>query len=204
MRRRVAIVLGVAFAASGISLTAAPPAAATDVCGFTAIMHTGSLVYPVTVQPGLTLVTVHQPRTVGFGIALPVGTCVSSDGTLTKTFTAGGTMTGWCGHSSGQGTANDGANFAWVQVGNTMVVTGHIVGTLTVTPNPTIPANDCLTGAKTFIVAGNVVLLHCTVLTSSLVTMPIPPTLTLVIPGTLSVHTGPMTYHSSLCLPGPL
>lgn len=198
MRHRLAALTAVALVASSLALLApaSPASADTNVCVGRGAANTGPLVYPVTASTA-PMVTVHQPRAVGFTLGVNLGSCVPD---LGKSLTATGTLTGWCGLWSGKGITGQGHQFTWIAVGAVSVVTGEVDGIAVVTPDPTITGNSCLTGATTFLVTFAVVLRHCIVTKSKLLTPgdPLPSTLTPVGPF-VSFHTGPWGTHWRFC-----
>ena len=209
MRRRLAMLLSAALVATVIGVFApASPASATGVCVGalgTATVTGGALSYPVVA--GTFGVQVRQPVNATFNVNFPAatGTCVNSNtpGFL-KGLTAAGTVSGWCGHSSGSGSTADGYRFAWVSAGSILVLTGGLTGIVNAIPD-TLNGHSCNAakpgGASAFIVSGVVLKLHCNVSKTKVTTpLPIPATLTTVVPGVLSVHTGSPTYNVKVCV----
>ena len=208
MKRRIAAFLGATLAASALVLVApAPPASAdTNVCAGQGTATTSPIFYPVrVVTTGTTAsVTVLAPNTASFAFAFGgLGVCAPGP----KSLTATGTVSGWCGHSSGTGVTGQGHRFAWVSAASKLILTGEVTGIVNAAPDPTIAGNSCLTGATTFIVTGAVVLYHCLILKQkglTTVTIPLPPihTLTTVLSASLhaTVTGGTQHYWTKVCV----
>jgi len=208
MRRRIASLLGAALVLSALAvLSPAPASADTNVCAGQGIANVApGLTYPVTAvtttAPSLD-VRVRQPRTSGFAFNFTIGTCAPD---LGKALNATGTLTGWCGHSSGQGVTSNGHAFSFVSAGSFLLITGEVTGIVNAIPDPTLlPGNSCNsdTGAFRFLVTGAALLHHCVAVnTVTLQTVPIPPglTVTTVGPITVGVHTGPLSEHVRVCI----
>ena len=184
MRRRLAMLLSATLVAgiAAVLVPASPASAGVHVCAGTGTAAlTQGLTYPVTVgaaaPPAVPLppnphpvhVTVtQQPRTTGFSFTLGVGTCVNSNVPTVKPppVTATGTVSGWCGLSSGTGSLLLGTNprFAWIGIGGLLVITGGVAGVVNAIPN-TLAGQSCnnsIAGANSFLVQGLVVAYdHC-------------------------------------------
>jgi hypothetical protein len=206
MRRRIASLLGATLVLSALSVLAPAPASAdNNVCVGQGTANVGpGLTYPVTVETTTAPtvdVRVRQPRTAGFAFLFGIGTCAPD---LNKQLTAGGTLTGWCGHSSGQGTTSNGHNFAFVSAASFLIITGEVVGIVNAVPDPLAANNSCNSsgGANRFLVTGAVALVHCPVAGVVVLTaIPITATLTVTTVGplTVGVHTGPLSEHVRIC-----
>lgn len=221
MRRRLATLLSAALVAAGMAtLVPARPAAATGVCTGLGNLTTGApLTFPITallLDPSLPHplhVTVHQPVTTGFVVSFPVGTCINTNGaaTTTKTLTATGVVSGWCGLLSGFGVTGDGFRFAVIMVGTAVIHTGGLNGLVTGIPD-TLAGQSCNrnkgSGATQFIVGGATLKTHCTISKQKgLTTVPAPASLATVnlLPiATVGVHTGAPHIWWKLCPPTPL
>jgi hypothetical protein len=208
--RRIASLLAAALVATAIGVLApASPASATDVCAGlngTALLNTG-LLYPVTVVPDANTATlsvnVLQATTTNFTVnfGTGVGTCA-----IGGPLTAGGTVSGWCGLSSGSGATNDGFRFAWIGIGGTLILTGGLVGVVNAIPD--VPGGQSCNqnkggGATRFIVTGLALKAHCAVKSKSLTTVAIPPTLVTPVAGpplTVNVHTGTWHVWTKVCV----
>jgi len=84
---------------------------------------------------------------------------------------AGGLVSGWCGHSWGDGTTNLGQRFNWVSAGTFLVVTGMLLGVVSATPD-VLGGQSCATGALNFLVAGAVgTIRHCNIAKNKLATL---------------------------------
>lgn len=207
MRRRLARLLPAALVLGTLGFVPAPPAAAdTNVCAGQGVANVGpGLTYPVTATTSTSPavdVRVRQPRTAGFAFNFSLGTCAPD---LGKALNAGGVLTGWCGHSSGQGVTSNGHRFAWISAGGVMLFTGEVTGVGHAKPDPTWSNNTCnsVQGAFRFLIEFVVVLDHCRVIqTSTLLTVPIPPflTATTIGPTTWGIHTGPLNEHVHICV----
>src|SRR5688572_21137334 len=135
MRRRLASLLSAALLGSALMMLApASPAGAQGLCVGAlgdAVLGSG-LTYPLTPAAP----TVRPAVQTNFGVNFPLGTavCVNAPGAL-KSLSATGTLSGWCGHSSGAGTTNSGEDFTWVSAGHLLVVTGELTGVGNVVPD---------------------------------------------------------------------
>ena len=157
MLRRIGTLAAAAFMGTALVavIPASPASASTEVCVGQGTATTGALYYP-----GFPPVTT-TPNTVGYAFTLDgVGFCLPSLGTLS----AAGTLTGWCGHSTGTGTVDGHHNYSHVSAGSFLVVlpTGSVpggtaVGLVNAVPDATA-GQSCITGATRFIVTGAVVL----------------------------------------------
>jgi len=169
----------------------ADPASATDVCAGTGTANIGAPgllapLFPLINQLGPTTANIlllqDSLETLPFNFFTDTGACTPDLTTLA----AGGFVNGYCGHSGGQATDNDGHDFGWVSIGGTLIITGELTGLAQATPNPLIANNSCFTGhpnregALTFIVAGAVNRINCIaqqlVPFLTLVTFPVPVT----------------------------
>lgn len=167
MRRRLAILLAAALAASTFAVLAPtrPAVADTDACAGTgtAIVGAPGLLYPgvgnsVTTTGTTTNSTVQLARKLPFSFAFhspPQGTCSFKAGLF-----ATGLVSGWCGHSWGTGVTDNGHRFAWVQAGPSWVITGELDGLIQAVPD-VLAGESCATGALGFVIAGAVELRHC-------------------------------------------
>ena len=181
MRRRLAMLLSATLVAgiAAVLVPASPASAGVHVCGGVGGATLGQgLTYPVTVSTDLPPHPVHvlairQPRTTTFNFGFTqIGACVNTNAptvksTLTGTgVTASGTVSGWCGLSSGTGTVTLGPSsgrFAWIGIGGTLVTTGAVVGVVAAIPD-TLAGQSCNRelGANQFTVAGGAVAFdHC-------------------------------------------
>ena len=230
MRRRLATLLSATLVTgiAAVLVPASPASAGAHVCAGVgkAILTTG-LTFPVTVATALpghpVHVRVQQPRTTGFTFNLNIaGGCVNTNAptvksTLTGTpITAVGTVSGWCGLSSGTGTVTLGASsglFAGIGIGGILVITGNVNGVVQATD--ALAGHNCNTnpGAAGFVVAGAVAAFdHCVASNTGLAPVPIPATLvTTLISGPLgtpvaavSVHTGPWHIWTKVCVISPV
>jgi hypothetical protein len=75
---------------------------------------------------------------------------------------ASGTVSGWCGLSSGHGSTHNGHRFAWLGVGGELVLTGELVGVVNAVPN-VLGGQSCASqqGASQFLVQGGAVKVDC-------------------------------------------
>ena len=163
MRRRLASLLAASLLGTALMMLApASPANAVGVC----VGAVGS----ATVAPGLTYPVTATPTGIrpavqaGFGVVFPLGTgtCVNTVGPTLKGLSATGTLSGWCGHSSGTGTTNTGEDFAYVSLGTLLVTTGELTGVVSAVPD-TLAGHSCNSqnGAGGFIISGLAVKLTC-------------------------------------------
>jgi hypothetical protein len=221
MRRHLAVLSALLVAGSAAMLVPASPArAGVHVCSGTGSLYlvTG-LTYLTTVSTQLAPHPVHvhvvrQPRTTSFTLSLTTGACANTNNpTLKGGPIAAGTVSGWCGLSSGHGNLLLGSypRFAWIDVGARIVFTGALYGTLQYAPDPTsgdsCNANE---GANQFVVTGGFTAFdHCLPLAkhapgvsdgSLLTPVSIPALLTTVgvLPVTVSAHTGPWLVWTKL------
>lgn len=199
--RRVISFLAVALIAATAAVLAPAPASAHDaVCAGQGLATTGAgLLYPLvgSSTSGTGTVTVNlAPTTTTFAFGFTLGDCVPL-GSKPGGLTASGTVSGWCGLSSGHGdTDNNPAvtgphPFAWVGVGSSLVITGELVGVVNASPN--VLNNESCTaagGADEFLVSGAVALRHCATTGSLLNTTTITSFQNLVAPGTHTTITG--------------
>ena len=212
MKRPLASLLATTLAAGTVAALApaSPASADTNVCAGTGTAFTSPIFYPVSLTPSGTTAnaTVLAPNTGSFFFLFTfggVGACVPD---LGKGLTATGTVSGWCGHSSGTGVTGQGHRFAWVEAGSLAVITGEVTGVAQVGPDPFVPGNSCFTGATQFLVNLAFVLSHCAVLKQknlTAVTIPVPATHLLTPPVFgISAHvtTFPRTQHywTKVCL----
>ena len=169
MRRRIGIVVSAVLAATTITMLGPNrPASATSVCVVVlgTVNLSQGLVYPLTDTtvgtvvgvPLTTTVTIHGSRTADFAFSFgQLNQCIPGGNA-----SASGTLHGWCGHSAGQGTTDDGFRFGYTSAGSILVVTGGLVGVANAIPNPLITGNSCIgTGASQFLVTGVVAKVHC-------------------------------------------
>jgi hypothetical protein len=179
MRRRIAALAATGLVAAAMAAPSQP--ASADVCGGvgTAAVTPG-LLFPVggplvTKTGNQLTVRWNNEHVAGaawaFGgpgtICLPSGT----------PFTAGGTLQGYCGHSTGVGTSGPHL-VSWTSIGPFLFLTHEVTGLAVAIPDPTIANNTChhfgdffgtpppvghlpLTGALTFIVGGLVHRANC-------------------------------------------
>ena len=238
MRRRLAMLLSATLVAglAVILVPASPASAGVHVCGISgqASLTTG-LTYPVTAAVGLPWgplpphphpihITVHQPRTTTFVFNVSiVGGCINSNPPNVKSptfgtpITAFGTVSGWCGLSSGSGTITLTASnmrFAWIDVGGILVVTGGVAGVVNAMPD-TLAGHSCNNsnaGASQLILSGSLVAFdHCPVKFKGLTPVPIPGFLTTTLfslpfgtpVALLSIHNGPWHVWTKVCVPVP-
>ena len=127
-------------------VTSSPASADVDVCAGTG---TATLNQPLT-YPGI-----GGPVTTGFSFGFTAGTCVFKAG-----LSATGTVSGWCGLSSGQGETNSGHRFVWQGVGGELVLVGEVNGVVNAIPDA-LQGESCITGADRFLVQGAVEKSHC-------------------------------------------
>jgi hypothetical protein len=153
--KRIAMLLSAATVATAVAMfaPASPVSADTDVCAGTGTAQlSGGLVYPA-IDP--------NARNVGFSFSFSAGACVAKPEGLF----ASGTVSGWCGLSSGRGATHQGHRFAWLGVGGELVLTGEVVGVVNAVPNA-LAGQSCTTnpgGASQFLVQGAALKVHCTV-----------------------------------------
>ena len=153
MTRRLAVFLSALLAAGTLVALAPQPAGAVEVCAGEGTAVTGA---PLT-YPGLS-----TSAQTAFTFAFIFGACPHiPTGTTNKTLTATSWVLGWCGFSSGAGITGNGDLFAWVGLGDFLILTGHTVGLVHTTPD-VLNGESCITGADVFIVTGAVVLSNCT------------------------------------------
>jgi hypothetical protein len=151
MKRRLALLAGAAMLSTLGILAPASPVSATaeaDVCAGVgdAFLSLG-LSYPVTAEGP------QPPNLVSFFFNLSLGACAA----LPEGLSATGTLHGWCGHSTGQGVTNNGASFHFVSAGGTLVVYGHVAGTVNAVPD--LLSGSCLNKtASHFTIVGAAVL----------------------------------------------
>jgi hypothetical protein len=231
MRRRLAMLLSATLVAgiAAVLVQASPASAGVHVCAGTGQANLGiGLTYPVTVTTDLPphplhVLVIQQPRTTTFTFSLFFGGCVNTNPpnvkspTLGTTVTADGVVSGWCGLSSGTGTLHLGTSprFAWVGVGEFLVVTGGVTGVLHAPPD-TLAGHSCNNnaGASQILVTGLVVANdHCAVKNKGLTSINIPPGVlqtTLISPlgipfALVSIHaTGTWHVWTKACVPIPL
>jgi hypothetical protein len=176
MRRRISILLAAMLAGTTLMLFGpSQPANAVVVCAGQgqATVNPG-LLYPI--LGGITgagkdhvvdiLIGDHN-ITHGFSFMFTLGACVHPPGTGTSPVAGAGTLKGYCGHSSGTGTLG-GQQFAYVSVGGTLILTGHVIGLANAVPAPGTgscahfePATQLPSGATVFLINGAGVGLNC-------------------------------------------
>jgi hypothetical protein len=216
MKRKLAVLLAAMLAGATSMVLTPSPAAATDVCAGTGTADvTPGLLYPVTANSGpqaRLLIGDSTQHTFSFGFT--TGTCAPNLTKSTVSPFATGVLLGYCGHSFGFGTTWNGHSFAWVSVGGTLVITGHLIGVVNAVPNPTIAGNSCIhvgttadlatAGALTFIINGAVLLVHCSSLTT--VDQLTPLVTTGVLPSPAAHVTVDIGHHvwASVCVPTAL
>jgi hypothetical protein len=142
MRRRISLLLAALLAGGTLTLLApAPPASAWIACAGTGnAAVTPGLLYPVAVNIGtganLIEVLIGKANDLhSFTFGSIVGGCVHPPSTAVPQISAAGVLKGYCGHSVGTGTVN-GQLFAYVSVGGTLLLTGHLVGIANAAPTP--------------------------------------------------------------------
>lgn len=87
---------------------------------------------------------------------------VSLAACLTKvSLSASGTVNGWCSLSTGAGTTDNGHRFVFQSSGMTMTLTGEVVGTAHVTPDPTHTGSCTNKTATRFIVTFEINKVEC-------------------------------------------
>jgi hypothetical protein len=217
MRRRLASLLSAALVATAAAFfVPASPASATGVCAFFLgnANTSAPMTYPVTVVPNSfgpsITATVQQPVHTTFNLSFTTGTCVNLPGVL-KWLWVTGTVSGWCGHSSGNAVTNTGERFAWVSAGGLAVLTGGLTGIAHWEPDiingETCNANKGL-GADRFLVDLVALKTHCNITKTKVTqTFGAPSTLQTVLNFgvlTVNLHTGPVTYDVKVCLGGLL
>lgn len=112
-------------------------------------------------------------------MGLTVSQCVNTAGgtTTSKTLSAWGVVSGWCGLSSGVGVTADGFRFGWVGVGSILVVTGGIVGVVNAVPD-TLAGETCNRnkndGALQFLLASAGLKMHCVAKQKTLTEVAVP------------------------------
>ncbi|HEX2040004.1 MAG TPA: hypothetical protein VHF47_09780 [Acidimicrobiales bacterium] len=162
MRRHLALLLSAALTATPGALTSVAPAHASGVCSGLGTMSVGGagLFFPGAVhQGGPTLTIQATPQTLPFNLSFSLAnTCAPNPA---KGFSAGGMVSGWCGHTWGQGITGHGYRFAWVQAGPLLLLTGALEGKLTMVPD-ILAGQSCATGALGFVVSGSVTKVTCT------------------------------------------
>lgn len=174
MRRRLAALLSAALVAGAMSMSApASPASAAEVCFGVGSATVGGdgLYYPGGVFGGY--------RVTGFHFVLDrAGACVPSFSGAS----AGGTVQGYCGHSTGSGTANNTYDFVWTSAGSVLVITGELTGVAVAFP-AVFAAQSCHTGALAFDVHGAVYA------SNACLQFGLTELLTTILAGVVSVHT---------------
>jgi hypothetical protein len=154
MKRRLSLLLAAASIATvGMLAPTSPASADTDVCAGTgtAVLSVG-FGYPVnTVHP-----TTPHPHTSNFSFTFTAGACVVK----TTGLTAGGTVTGYCGLSSGTGATTNGHSFSFNSTGTVLVLTGNVTGTVSVVPDPAAGGSCTSDNATRFLVTGAVTKTH--------------------------------------------
>ncbi|HEX2038789.1 MAG TPA: hypothetical protein VHF47_03540 [Acidimicrobiales bacterium] len=198
MRRRIGALWAAALCSSSLIILASPqPAAASELCagssalevGAPGLFHPGIGTTTTTSGTGGASVTVHAlPKLLPF-ILVPstVGICALGPFSVS----AGGLVSGWCGHSWGAGVTNNGFRFTWVSVGRIVTYVGGVVGRAVIFEN-VLAGQSCFTGAKSFLTAGTIEFVHCSFFKNKLDTLvlsvPDPLFHTLVPVGSTSVH----------------
>ena len=207
MKRRAAAVFLAACTAAAAVVTTPSPAAAVAVCTGQGVLMTGTPIYHHVIVTGGVVVT--APVTTYFAASITIGACagVTTSPTLGITvgdpFTLTGTKSGWCGQSTGTGVTNRGSRFAWVEVGSKMIFTGELVGIVSGYVPDVLAGQSCVTGATRFLMGWSVFAeTHCLSKSKTSGTLPLPSTSTTPVSG-VDVHTAPVNYWGSLCVPTP-
>jgi hypothetical protein len=153
MRRSLARFLAAATLAAGLGVVGPPsPASAhEDVCAGVLSNATTSAPF---FYPGVSL----SKTVAAFAFTLgATGVCAPSLGDLNVS----GIVEGYCGLSSGRGTAF-GHEFAWTGVGGFLVLQGGAQGIVNASPNA-FQGESCFSGADNFLIQGAWALtVHCT------------------------------------------
>lgn len=144
MRRRLPLLLAAMVAGSTLVLfgPARPASTAIACAGNGTLVVNPGLFFPVLVSAaasGLTTnvvvdIVIGRPKILhGFTLNVPTGACVHVRPGVPTIAPAGGagTLTGYCGHSSGVGTLN-GERFAFVNAGTFVLFTGHLIAVATI------------------------------------------------------------------------
>ncbi|HVF74321.1 MAG TPA: hypothetical protein VM938_04680 [Acidimicrobiales bacterium] len=153
MKRRLALLLAAASIATvGMLAPTSPASANTDVCA-------GTGTATLSVGFGYPVNTVHvlHPHTANFSFGFTAGTCVSK-----TSLSASGTVTGYCGLSSGGGATTNGHSFNFTSTGTVLVLTGDVTGTVSAAPDPTHSGSCTNETATRFLITGEVVKSHTT------------------------------------------
>lgn len=149
--KRIACLAAVALAALSLAFVPSTPAGATqDVCVGLGVANTPPLYYP-----GFPLVNT-TPASGGFNLSLFLGGCNGTGGVLTG-LNASGSLTGFCGQSTGNGAVNGHHGFTYVSAGSMLVLVGSAAGVANAVPDAT-QGQSCTTGATRFLVTGAVAL----------------------------------------------
>lgn len=149
MRHRLSLVSTIVFVASlGLVLPSQPASADTDVCAFQAGYHTSTgLGYPV----------VTPKTTANFVFKLTLGSCM-----IKTHIDALGTVNGWCGLATGNGTTDNGHDFVFQNTGTISLFTGELVGVASHIPDPFTTINCAGRSEIRFLLTGAFLKVHCT------------------------------------------
>lgn len=142
MKRRIAI-LAVASLLGGAAsmLQVSPASAANETCAGVGTATTGAALGLE--ASGAVLVDTT------FGFTLNVGAC-----TVSASVTADGNVKGFCGDSTGSGTANGHHDFTFVGTGSVLVLSGGVEGAVNATPD-TANGHSCVgNNASQFVISG--------------------------------------------------
>lgn len=158
MKTRIGILAG-ALLVAGVALLgqASPSLAHDDACAgngdatLTNVTNSSNT--------GFGVPQLHNQASATFSFNLGNGACVAKGlGGLR----AGGTVTGWCGLSSGAGITNNGHSFVFTSVGTSLVVSGEVDGEVSAAEDP-LDAGTCTNASAThFLITGAAVKHHCT------------------------------------------
>ena len=114
MRRWGRVFVAVIVAVSALALAPSPASAHEDACAGWGGFWEGQTLG----EPGLS-----PAVTTSFATNIVVGTCASGG-----SFSAVGTISGWCSHAVGTGVTNTGHTFSFVLEGYTLALTGQVTG----------------------------------------------------------------------------
>jgi hypothetical protein len=156
MKRRLALLLAAASIATvGMLAPTSPASADEDVCvgtGTATLTPTGSLGFGYPVNAGNATTTsphVLHPHSAGFSFTYTAGACV-----VKASLTATGSVTGYCGLSSGSGSTTNGHSFSFNSVGTVLVLTGDLTGVTSALPDPTHSGSCTNETATRFLITG--------------------------------------------------
>ncbi|HVF74322.1 MAG TPA: hypothetical protein VM938_04685 [Acidimicrobiales bacterium] len=151
--RRLALLPAAAALATGWALGPVTPASADiDACA-----GTGYAILSVAFGYPVNTVHVLHPHTSNFSFSIITGTCATK-----PTLTANGSVTGYCGLSSGSGSTFNAHSFSFTGTGTVLVLTGDLTGIVATVPDP-VHSGSCTDETATrFLFTGAVLKTHGT------------------------------------------